>query len=64
MKNKILVVILLILVIALGVLIGMKYINKDEVANNNLEENVNGVIQEEQEVEQEQEKVSVQNAEN
>lgn len=48
MKNKILVVILLVVVIALGVLVGMKYINKEEVANNNPEENVNTTNEEEQ----------------
>ena len=40
MKNKFLVVILLIVVVVLGVLVGMKCLKQDEVAKNNLEEKV------------------------
>ena len=41
MKNKFLVVILLIVVVVLGALVGMKYLNQDEIENDNLDENVN-----------------------
>ena len=53
MKNKFLVVILLIVVIALGVLVGMKMLNKGEIANNNVEEKSNKIIDQQEELEPE-----------
>lgn len=49
MKNKFLVIILLIVVVILGVLVGMKYVSKDEIATNDIEENVNNVTEQQEE---------------